>query len=324
MQDKKFTERLKQRLTIEFQNQDRSGAYGFTQRSMAYNSNKIEGSTLTEKQTASLFDTGTFFADDEDTIFRAKDVEEMNGHFKMFNYMMKHAGEPLTADIIKGMHKNLKEGVFEDMANGYAVGDWKKRANLVGDITTALPQEVPAMIEALLAEYTGKKKVELRDIAKFHAVFENIHPFQDGNGRVGRMILLKQCLDADITPVIIRDENKIKYYRYLSAAQNKRDYASNIVHEYATKRYRSNVMNWGMVPFQMEAEPSFEVGDYVFVPGIRAALDGDLKDIAAYVVRADGAVEQIELYIADMTAEERAIVKAGCLINYNKFKAAAE
>ena len=99
---------------------------------------------------------------------------------------------------------------------------------------------------------------------------------------------------------------------------------ANIVHEYATKRYRSNVMNWGMVPFQMEAEPNFEVGDYVFVPGIRAALDGDLKDIAAYVVRADGSVEQIELYIADMTAEERAIVKAGCLINYNKFKASAE
>ena len=99
---------------------------------------------------------------------------------------------------------------------------------------------------------------------------------------------------------------------------------ANIVHEYATKRYRSNVMNWGMVPFQMEAEPNFEVGDYVFVPGIRAALDGDLKNIAAYVVRADGAVEHIELYIADMTAEERAIVKAGCLINYNKFKAAAE
>ena len=99
---------------------------------------------------------------------------------------------------------------------------------------------------------------------------------------------------------------------------------ANIVYEYATKRYRSNVMNWGMVPFQMEAEPNFEVGDYVFVPGIRAALDGDLKNIAAYVVRADGAVEQIELYIADMTAEERAIVKAGCLINYNKFKAAAE
>ena len=224
MQEKKSTERLKKRLTIEFQNQDRSGAYGFTQRSMAYNSNKIEGSTLTERQTASLFDTGTFFADDEDTIFRAKDVEEMNGHFKMFNYMMKHAGEPLTADIIKGMHKNLKEGVFEDMANGYAVGDWKKRANLVGDITTALPQEVPAMVEALLTEYTSKKKVELRDIAKFHAVFENIHPFQDGNGRVGRMIILKQCLDHNIVPVIIRDIHKAEYNRYLNKAQHEQDY----------------------------------------------------------------------------------------------------
>ena len=99
---------------------------------------------------------------------------------------------------------------------------------------------------------------------------------------------------------------------------------ANIVSEYATKRYRSNVMNWGMVPFQMEAEPTFEVGDYVFVPGIRTAIDGDLSDIAAYVVHASGEVEQIKLYVADMTPEERAIVKAGCLINYNKFKAAAE
>ena len=95
---------------------------------------------------------------------------------------------------------------------------------------------------------------------------------------------------------------------------------ANVVSEYATKRYRSNVMNWGMVPFQMETEPNFEVGDYVFVPGIRAALDGDLKNIAAYVVRASGEVEKISLYVADMTCEERAIVKAGCLINYNRQK----
>ena len=95
---------------------------------------------------------------------------------------------------------------------------------------------------------------------------------------------------------------------------------ANIVSEYATKRYRSNVMNWGMLPFQMEGEPNFEVGDYVFVPGIRAALDGDLADIATWVVRADGTVEQVKLAIADMTPEERAIVKAGCLINYNREK----
>ncbi len=97
---------------------------------------------------------------------------------------------------------------------------------------------------------------------------------------------------------------------------------ANIVSEYATKRYRSNVMNWGMVPFQMEGEPSFEVGDYVYVPGIRSAMDGDLSDIAAYVVRAGGEVEQVKLYVADMTPEERAIVKAGCLINFNRAKAA--
>ena len=97
---------------------------------------------------------------------------------------------------------------------------------------------------------------------------------------------------------------------------------ANIVSEYATKRYRSNVMNWGMVPFQMEGEPNFEVGDYVYVPGIRSAMDGDLSDIAAYVVRAGGKVEQVNLYVADMTPEERAIVKAGCLINFNRQKAA--
>ena len=95
---------------------------------------------------------------------------------------------------------------------------------------------------------------------------------------------------------------------------------ANVVSEYATKRYRSNVMNWGMLPFQMEGEPNFEVGDYVFVPGIRATLDGELTDIAAWAVRADGSVEQIKLAIADMTPEERAIVKAGCLINYNRQK----
>ena len=137
MNENEFTVRLKQRLLIEFKKQDRSGVYGFTQRSMAYNSNRIEGSTLTEKQTASMFETGTFYTDDTDVIFRSKDIEEMNGHFKMFNYMMKHMDEPLSSELIKGRHKNLKEGVFEDLANGYAVGDWKKRENRVSDISVA-------------------------------------------------------------------------------------------------------------------------------------------------------------------------------------------
>ena len=97
---------------------------------------------------------------------------------------------------------------------------------------------------------------------------------------------------------------------------------ANICSEYATKRYRSNVMNWGMLPFQMEGEPGFEVGDYIYVPGIRKHLDGDLRNIPAYVIKAqDGSVKEISLYITDMTPEEREIVKAGCLINYNRNRA---
>ena len=224
MNSKDFVEGLKQRLLIEFKKQDRSGVYGYTQRSMAYNSNKIEGSTLTEKQTASMFDTGTLYTDDPDVIFRTKDIEEMNGHFKMFNYVMKCMKDPLSEDIIKNMHKNLKEGVFEDRANGYAIGEWKKRANRVSDIQTVLPQEVPEKIHQLLEKYHNTEKITLYDIAKFHAQFENIHPFQDGNGRVGRMIILKQCLDHNIVPVIIRDIHKAEYNRYLNKAQHEQDY----------------------------------------------------------------------------------------------------
>lgn len=224
IETKIYMERLKDRLKIEFKKQDRSGVYGFTQRSMAYNSNRIEGSTLTEKQTASMFETGTLYSDDPDMIFRTKDIEEMNGHFKMFNYVMKYMEEPLSEAIIKDLHKNLKEGVFEDRANGYAIGDWKKRANRVSDIQTALPQEVPEKIHGLLEEYQKIEEVTLCDIAKFHAKFENIHPFQDGNGRVGRVIILKQCLENDIIPIIIQDVNKAEYNRYLNKAQHEHDY----------------------------------------------------------------------------------------------------
>jgi len=212
MENETYMKRLKDRLQIEFKKQDRSGVYGYTQRSMAYNSNRIEGSTLTEKQTASMFETGTLYVDDPDMIFRTKDIEEMNGHFKMFNYVMKCMEKPLSEDIIKNMHKNLKEGVFEDRANGYAIGGWKKRANRVSDIQTALPQEVPEKIHQLLEKYHNAEKITLYDIAKFHAQFENIHPFQDGNGRTGRMILFRESLKYDeLVPFIILDDDRSKY-----------------------------------------------------------------------------------------------------------------
>ncbi len=217
-----FVKRLTERLQIEFKKQDRSGIYGLTQRTMAYNSNKIEGSTLTEEQTASMFDTGTLYSDDPEAIFRTKDIEEMNGHFKMFNHMLKTLDEPLSEDLIKAFHKNLKEGVFEDAANGYAIGDYKVRRNRVSTITTSEPQNVHNDMQVLLDDYRTNERIGLPELSAFHARFENIHPFQDGNGRVGRMILLRECLVNGVIPVIIQDINKAEYYRNLQNAQTKK------------------------------------------------------------------------------------------------------
>lgn len=209
---------IKKRLLIEFKMQDKSGVYGYTQRTMAYNSNRIEGSTLTERQTASIFETGILYNEKDINYFVTKDIEEMTGHFKMFNYILKNINSPLSIEIIKGMHKNLKEGVFEDLANGYAIGDWKKRSNMVSDIITTQPENVDYEMRTLINDFSNKKLTN-NDIVRFHAQFENIHPFQDGNGRVGRMIILKQCLDNDLVPIIIRNENRNQYMRCLNDAQ---------------------------------------------------------------------------------------------------------
>ena len=170
---------IKKRLLIEFKMQDKSGVYGYTQRTMAYNSNRIEGSTLTERQTASIFETGILYNEKDINYFVTKDIEEMTGHFKMFNYILKNINSPLSIEIIKGMHKNLKEGVFEDLANGYAIGDWKKRSNMVSDIITTQPENVDYEMRTLINDFSNKKLTN-NDIARFHAQFENIHPFQDG------------------------------------------------------------------------------------------------------------------------------------------------
>ena len=140
-----FKKWLIDRFIIERKKFDRSGVYAYTQRVMAYNSNKIEGSTLTPEQTASLFDNGTLPRSDD--YYRAKDVEEMNGHFLMFNYMLDTLEEPLSQKLIKQFQYELKSGVFEDRANGYAIGDYKQRPNMVGMYRTALPKEVPDEME---------------------------------------------------------------------------------------------------------------------------------------------------------------------------------
>lgn len=218
-----FTTRLIQRLQIEQKKNDHGGVYAFAQRTLAYHSNRIEGSTLTEKQTASLFDTGTLTS--EDALIRAKDVEEMTGHFLMFNEMLKTYKEPLSHELMKRYHYKLKSGVFEDIANGYPIGEYKNRRNIVSDITTALPEDVHARMTTLLDEYNAADKHDLHGLAKFHADYEAIHPFQDGNGRTGRLILFKECLKNDIIPFVVNDSRKAEYYHALNTAQTKQDYS---------------------------------------------------------------------------------------------------
>ena len=200
--------KLKERLFIEFNKRDRSGIYAVTSRELAYNSNKIEGSTLTENQTASLFDTGLLPV--SDNVYRAKDIEEMNGHFLMFNHMLKTLDEDLSEELIKKFHYELKSGVFEDKANGYNIGEYKARPNIAGTMQTSLPVNVSDDMKELLIWYKNSEK-NLRTIALFHLKYEKIHPFQDGSGRTGRVILFREALKNDIIPPIIHDENRMEY-----------------------------------------------------------------------------------------------------------------
>jgi len=200
---------LIRRFQIERKKFDRSGIYAYTQRALAYNSNKIEGSTLNEEQTAALFDTGTLPANDD--FYRAKDVEETNGHFLMFNKMIDTLNEPLSESLIKEFHYELKCGVFEDRANGYAIGDYKKRPNIIGMYETTLPKDVPSKMQELLTWYHRISAKTLEVMAEFHTRYECIHPFQDGNGRTGRLILFRECLKSDLIPVVIEDKNRNKY-----------------------------------------------------------------------------------------------------------------
>lgn len=221
---------------------DRKGVYAKTQKMMAYNSNKIEGSTLTSEQTASLFDTGTLFGVNGE-IYKAKDIEEMNGHFAMFNYAIHTLDEPLSEEIIKGMHYNLKAGVFEDKANGYPIGECKNRYNIVSDIETAKPGDVSRNVAELLEWYHSDNRTDLEKQMEFHSKFEKIHPFQDGNGRVGRMILFRECLRNKIVPVIIKDETKLEYYHVLHEAQVNGDY--NPLYGYGKQqqsRYKEEIL----------------------------------------------------------------------------------
>ena len=210
-------------LQNEKDRQDRSGIYGYTQRTLAYNSNRIEGSTLTETQTAALFEEGYLPSSDE--VYKRKDIEEMNGHFLMFNKMITTMNESLSESLIKSFHYELKAGVFEDRANGYAIGEYKQWRNTVGGMTLTAPDEVANQMHNLLEWYHNQKGYTLETLGILHAKYEMIHPFQDGNGRTGRMVLYRECLRQDIMPFIIHNENRIEYISALNKAQTGGDYA---------------------------------------------------------------------------------------------------
>ena len=182
MDNKEFLDFLLRRFKIEREKFDRSGVYAYTQRLLAYNSNKIEGSTLTEEQTASLFDNGTLPKSDD--YYRAKDVEEMNGHFLMFNKMLDTLDESLSQELIKQFHFELKSGVFEDRANGYAIGDYKQRPNMIGMHQTVRPENV-AREMYLLMDWYDDQMANISVLAEFHARYESIHPFQDDGVIIG-------------------------------------------------------------------------------------------------------------------------------------------
>lgn len=200
------------------------GLYHELQVRMTYNSNHIEGSKLSEEQTRLIFETNTL--DVEDGI-PVDDVLETVHHFRAIDYVIDIADEELTEEIIKKLHYILKHDTKDSTLAWFAVGDYKKRANMVGGRETSKPSEVHKHMKALLADYNAKTDVEVGDIIAFHAEFEYIHPFQDGNGRVGRLIALKECLRHNVIPFIIEDSKKNYYYRGLSEWRNEKGWLTD-------------------------------------------------------------------------------------------------
>lgn len=192
------------------------GLYHELQVRMTYNSNHIEGGSLTEDQTRMIFETNTI---DVGEGVPVDDILETVHHFRAIDYMIDHAEEKLTEEIIRHLHYILKHDTKDAALSWFAVGDYKKRPNMVGGHETARPAEVHNQISDLLHRYNGIEQVRLvtiDDIIAFHAEFECIHPFQDGNGRVGRLVAFKECLRYNIVPFLIEDSKKAFYYRGLA------------------------------------------------------------------------------------------------------------
>ena len=212
-------------LQRERKNRYSGGIYHKTQIDLTYNSNHIEGSRLTHDQTRYIFDTNTIGVENE--VLNVDDVIETANHFRCIDMIIDNAKATLTEKFIKDLHLILKNGTSDSRKAWFSVGDYKKMPNEVAGMVTALPEEVADRMKALLTEYNNKKEKTLEDILDFHVEFERIHPFQDGNGRVGRLIIFKECLKYNIVPFIIEDQLKMFYYRGLKEWNNEKGYLTD-------------------------------------------------------------------------------------------------
>ena len=212
-------------LRDEKANRYSGGIYHKTQIDLTYNSNHIEGSRLTHDQTRYIFETNTIGMENE--VVNVDDVIETVNHFHCIDSIIDHAYAVLTEKWIKELHLILKSGTSDSRKEWFAVGDYKQFPNEVGGMDTALPEEVADRMKILLEEYNNKKEKTLEDILDFHVKFERIHPFQDGNGRVGRLIMFKECLKYNIVPFIIDDDLKMFYCRGLKEWNREKGYLTD-------------------------------------------------------------------------------------------------
>ena len=201
------------------------GIYHKTQIDLTYNSNHIEGSRLTHDQTRYIFETNTIGVEKE--VLNVDDVIETVNHFRCIDMIIDNVKVALTEKFIKELHLILKNGTSDYRKDWFVVGDYKKLPNEVGGMGTALPEEVADKMKVLLTEYNGKEEKIFEDILDFHVKFERIHPFQDGSGRVGRLIMFKECLKDNIVPFIIEDNLKMFYYRGLKEWNNEKGYLTD-------------------------------------------------------------------------------------------------
>lgn len=200
----------------------KGGIYNKIQVELAFNSNHIEGSTLTHEQTRFIFETNTIGISDNNV--NVDDIIETTNHFKCVDFIIDNAKKTLNEDIIKMLHFILKSGTTDSNKQWFNVGDYKKLANEVGGMDTTNPKLVKNEIQKLLSYYNNKTNKTIEDIIEFHQKFESIHPFQDGNGRVGRLIMFKECLNNNIVPFIIDEAHKYYYYRGLKEWNNEKGF----------------------------------------------------------------------------------------------------